>query len=129
MGNTISDWVAITKNEKSGWSKFYREFLGQSLSDIPAFLKAVSDFGHAIMFEAVLAASTKKLKGDPLNYVLGIAIAKATESAREISADEKYRMRMEKAKERVISQNEELEAKIERARKLHEPKREKERNT
>jgi hypothetical protein len=119
LGNrTINDWVAITKNEKSGWSQFYRELLAQPLSDIPKFQKAVSDFGHSIMFESILAASTKKLTGDPLNYVLGIAIAKASEAARDTTEDDRYRMRLERNKARVISQNEELENKIEKARKL-----------
>jgi hypothetical protein len=70
------------------------------------------------MFESILAASTKKLTGDPLNYVLGIAIAKASEAARDTTEDDRYRMRLERNKARVISQNEELENKIEKARKL-----------
>lgn len=115
---TISDWVAITKNEKSGWSQYYRELLGQPLSDIPRFIKAVGDFGHSIMFESVLAASGRNITGDPLNYVIGIAVAKASEEARDISDNARYRMRLEKSRERVISQNEELEAKYERARKV-----------
>lgn len=122
MGKTISDWVAITKNEKSGWSQFYRELLGQPLSDIPRFNKAVGDFGHGIMFESILAASPKKLQGDPLNYVIGIAIAKAQQEAKEITDDSKRQLRLDKAKQRTISQNEELEGKYERARKVLEQK-------
>ncbi len=116
--HTISDWVAITKNEKSGWSDFYRDLLGQPLSDIPRFLKAVSDFGHEIMFASIIAASTKKLTGDPLNYVIGIAIAKASDISKDASEDTRYRMRLEKNILRTAQQNEELEAKIERARKI-----------
>lgn len=91
--------------------------LASPLSDIPRFLKAVSDFGHEIMFESVLAASTRKLTGDPLNYVIAIAVAKANDEVQQISDSDRYRMRLEKNKQRVIQQNEELEAKIERARK------------
>lgn len=116
MGTTISEWVVITQNEKAGWSRFYNEFMGSPLSDIPRFLKAVSDFGHNIMFESILAASSKKLNGDPLNYVIGIAIAKASEEAKAITDDRKYRLNLEKSKQRIITQNEELEELIERAR-------------
>jgi hypothetical protein len=122
LGNTINDWVAITKNEKSGWAQFYRELLGQPLSDIPRFMKAVADFGHGIMFDAILAASPKKLQGDPLNYVIGIAIAKAQQEAKEISDDTKRQLRLDRAKQRTMAQNEELEGKYERARKILEQK-------
>lgn len=115
--HTISDWVAITKNEKSGWSQFYNDLLGQPLSDIPRFLKAVGDFGHEIMFQSIIAASTKKLTGDPLNYVIGIAISKASDISKDASEDTRYRMRLEKNVLRTAQQNEELEAKYERARK------------
>lgn len=71
------------------------------------------------MFESILAASTKKLTGDPLNYVIGIAVAKAGNEAKEITADDRYRMRLEKSKQRILSQNEELENKYERARKAN----------
>lgn len=114
---TIYDWVAITKNEKSGWSEFYREFLGQPLSDTARFLKAVSDFGHQIMFDSILSASTRKLTGDPLNYVVAIAVATAQEEAQRISEEKLYKMRLDKSKQRVAMQNEALEEKLERARK------------
>ncbi len=113
---SISDWVAITKTQKSGWSQFYRAMTGQSLSDIPRFLKAVNDFGHMVMFEAVLAASTRKLTGDPLNYVIGIALNKTREELQNIDDDDRYRMRLERAKERSRIQNEELEEKFRKAR-------------
>lgn len=115
---TISDWVAITKNEKSGWSQFYRALLGQPLSDTTRFLKAVADLGHNNMFEAIVSASTRKLTGDPLNYVVAIAVAKVNNEIQEITESDKYRMRLEKSKQRIIRQNEELENKIEKARSL-----------
>jgi hypothetical protein len=114
--HTINDWVAITKNEKSGWSDFYRDLLGQPLSDIPRFLKAVSDFGHSIMFESIIATSTKKLTGDPLNYVIGVAVSKASDISKDATEDARYKMRLEKSKMRIAQQNEELEDKYERAR-------------
>ena len=117
---TIYDWVAITKNEKSGWSEFYRELLGQPLSDTARFLKAVGDFGHQIMFDALLSSSTRKLTGDPLNYVIATAVAMAQERALESSKEKAYQMGLDKAKQRILMQNEELEAKIERARKASE---------
>jgi hypothetical protein len=114
---TILEWVAVTKNEKSGWSQFYRELLGQPLSDTTRFLKAVADFGHEIMFESILAASTRKLEGDPLNYVIAIAVSKVNDEVKQITDSDRYRMKLEKNKQRVIQQNEELEAKMERAKK------------
>lgn len=116
---TISDWVAITKNEKSGWAEFYREMLGSPLSDTPRFLKAVADMGHDTMFDAIVSASIRKLDGDPLNYVLAIAIAKVKEEVQNITSDDRYRLKLEKSKQRVSLQNEELEAKLERARKAN----------
>jgi DNA-binding transcriptional MerR regulator len=113
---SISDWVAITKNQKSGWSQFYRAMTGTPLSDIPRFLKAVDDFGHMTMFEAVLAASTRKLTGDPLNYVIGIALNKTRETLQELEENELYKMRLEKSKQRVQRQNEELEERIRKAK-------------
>lgn len=111
---SISDWVAITKTKKSGWAEFYRAFLRQPLSDIPRFLKAVDDFGHLTMFEAVLAASTRKLTGDPLSYVIGIALNKVRTDLEEIDEDERYRMRLEKAMLRTQMQNEAIEERIRR---------------
>lgn len=118
--HTIYDWVAITKNEKSGWAQFYRELLVCPLSDTTRFLKAVSDFGHSTMFESIVAASTRKLTGDPLNYVIAIAIAKVNEEIETVTENGKYKMRLERVKQRVIAQNEELESKIEKARKVSE---------
>ena len=115
---SISDWVAITKNEKGGWAEFYQSFLAYPLSDTKRFLKAVDDFGHTIMFESVIAAGTQKLTKDPLNYVIAIAISKINEEVKDSNDDIKYKMRLDKSKERVILQNEELERKLEKARNV-----------
>lgn len=116
---TIEEWFSLTSEGRNGWTQFYKELMGLPISDIDRFMKAVNDFGHGIMFESVLAASTRKFTSDPLGYVLGIAIGKTNQLIGEISEDARYKMQLEKAKQRSMLQNEELEAKLEKARKLH----------
>ncbi len=116
---TIVEWVAVTQKGKSGWIQCYKELLGSPISDIDKFMKAVKDFGGEIMLEAIVAASTRKLTGDPLNYVLGIAVAKTNELISAISEDARYKMQLDMAKQRIETQNDELEDKLERARKAH----------
>lgn len=115
MSKQLSEWVAITKD--GGWSEFYSSFLGRPLSDKKRFLRAVDNFGQDIMFASVIAASGRNLEGDPLNYVLGIAIQKANEAATASLEDERYRRKLEQSKHRVLTQNEELEDKFEKARR------------
>lgn len=115
---TIYDWVAATTDE-NGWAYCYKELLGLPISDKKKFMKAVDDFGSSIMLQSIMAASTRKLTGDPLNYVMGIAIAKANEIIADASDEAKYQMQLDKSKHRVAQQNEELEAKLERARKAN----------
>jgi hypothetical protein len=113
---SIADWYAITSQEgKTGWLRFYNKFLGRPVSKPAEFFQAVENFGRGIMFSAVVAASTRKLEGDPFAYVMAIAVAKVNEEMEEITAADRYAMNLQKAKQRTELQNEELDHKIQKA--------------
>jgi hypothetical protein len=113
---SITDWFAITSQEgRSGWLQFYKTFLKTPISKPAEFFQAVENFGRGIMFSAVVAASTRKLEGDPFAYVMAIAIAKVNEEMEKITATDRYAMNLQKAKQRTELQNEELEHKIHKA--------------
>jgi hypothetical protein len=113
---SISDWFAITSQEgKVGWLNYYKGMLGQPISKPDKFFKALDDFGHVIMFESVVAASTRKLEGDPLNYVIAIAVSKVNDEVEAITAASKYAYNLERAKQRTVLQNEELDSKLRKA--------------
>ena len=114
MGSkSITEWLAITSQEgKTGWTRFYKELLGHPVSKPAKFFEAVDNFGQRIMFESILSASTRTLEGDPLSYVLAIAISKVNEEIEQISNTERYRVNLEKSKQRTEQQNEQLESKL-----------------
>lgn len=117
---SVLDWLTITKTAgKEGWSNFYEKFLGQSISQPERFFTAVERFGHEAIFDAIIIASTKTITGDALNYVIGIAVNRITEEIEEIGEAERYRLNLAKAKQRIALQNEELEAKLEKAREIN----------
>ena len=113
---SVIDWFNSTsQGGEVAWRSFYKSLLGQAISQPDRFFKALDNFGHPIMFEAVIAASTKKLGNDPLNYVIAIAVAKVNEQLESITASGKYALSVQKAKQRVEMQNDELESKIVKA--------------
>jgi hypothetical protein len=116
VGKTISDWFAITSQEgRGGWIQFYKTLLKAPLSKPARFFEAVENFGHTIMFESIIAASTRNLEGDPLNYVIAIAISKVNEEVEAITSADRYALNLQKAKQRVELQNEELEQRLRKA--------------
>ena len=111
------DWLAITKKGgETGWKLFYKEMLHLPVSQPDKFFRAVETFGHENLFRAIIAASFKKLEGDPLSYVLGIAMNNFAKELQEQKEASRYEFNMDKAKHRVTLQNEELEAKLESAK-------------
>jgi len=113
------DWLTITKTEgKAGWERFYKVYLGSPISQSKRFFDAVDRLGHEIVFEAVVAASFRTLDGDPLNYVLAVALSKFNDEIQGIGEADRYKFNLEKAKQRVSLQNEELERKLEKAREI-----------
>lgn len=112
----ITEWFTSTsQGGEISWREFYKSLLGQDISQPVRFFKALNDFGHIVMFEAVVASSTKKLEGDPLNYVIAVAVAKVNAEIEAITASGKYALSVQKAKQRVEMQNDELESKIMKA--------------
>jgi len=119
MEKPILDWLEIIRTHgKSGWSQFYKSMLGHPISDVARFYSSVDHFGDTVVFEAIVATSTKNIKDDPLNYVLSVAGKFFIEKIETIDEDKKYQFALDKAKERVRMQNEELEIKIEQAKEI-----------
>lgn len=119
MSKSAIDWLTITKTEgEAGWKRFYKSYTGQSLSQPKRFFDAVERLGHAAVFEAVVAASFRTLDGDPLNYVLAIALSKFEDTIKGIDEADRYEFNLKRAKTRIEAQNEELENKIEKAREI-----------
>lgn len=117
--STAIDWFAIIAEDKeSGWKRFYADCFKKPLSNPKRFFDAVERFGTTIMFESVLAASVRELDGDPLNYILATALAKTNDEIEDITEADKYAFNLRKSKQRMALQNEELEAKLERAKEL-----------
>lgn len=113
---SVSDWLAITSQEgRTGWSKMYKNFLLRPVSNPDRFFQAVDNFGQVIMFESIISASTRNLEGDPLNYVIAVAVAKVNEQIESITAADRYALNLKKSKQRTALQNEEVEEKFRKA--------------
>jgi len=119
VSKSALDWLTITKDEgQVGWNKFYRAYTGQPISQPKRFFDAVDRLGHAVVFEAVVAASLRTLDGDPMNYIMAIALAKFNDEIGEIDSASRYKFNIDRAKQRVENQNEELESKFNKAREI-----------
>lgn len=114
---TPSQWFEITQTE-IGWREFYEAHMRQPISHPERFFKAVESLGHVNVFSAIISASLKKLEGDPLPYILAIALNKFSEQLKEQAEGDKYELSMTKTKKRIKKQNQDLEVRIERARKV-----------
>lgn len=113
------DWLTITRNEgEAGWKRFYQSYIGQPLIQSKRLMDAVDKLGDVIVFESIVAASFRKIEGDALPYILAIALSKFDEELSGINSAERYRFNINKAKQRVALQNEELETKFEKAKEL-----------
>lgn len=107
----------IRKDRTAGWSKVYKDILGQPLNDKSRFLTAVDMYGDIIIFESLVITAAKKLRTDPLNYFLAVANQRwREEMQREISTDEEA-IRANKAIERTREAGRQLSEKIERAKR------------
>jgi hypothetical protein len=95
VSKTIPEWFAITREEgRGGWIQFYKTLLKAPLSKPARFFDALENFGHSIMFESVIAASTRNLEGDPLNYVIAIAVSKVNEEIEAITSADRYALNL-----------------------------------
>lgn len=117
MTKSAINWLAVIKTGgKKEWNDFYKAMLGRSISDPERFHNAVERLGTSVVFEAIVSTSTKTFKEDCLNYVLAVASRMVNAEVEEITYAERYRMNLERSKERVRLQNESLEIKIEQAK-------------
>lgn len=113
----LDNWIKIINlTGKTGLLSFYESSLGKSVSNIQIFNWAIDSYGDWPVIEAIIVASKKKFTDDPLNYVLAVAQAKWKDSALASGEVEKYERGIERSKNRVARQNEELEEKLEKAR-------------
>ena len=117
-GRTPAQWFIITQRDEKGWYEFYKELLKQPISQPDRFFKAVETLGHLNMFNAVVSASLRKLSGDPLSYVIGIAMNKSSDDVKERYQESTYEANIEEAKKRTLEQNKKMEIKLEKAREI-----------
>jgi len=111
----------IRKDKTAGWSRVFKDILGQPISDNERFLRAVDNYGDLIIFEAIIITSSKRIDNDPLNYVLAVANQKwKAELVSQTKVDEDS-IKISKAIERSKIDNKQLYEKIEAAkRRVHE---------
>jgi hypothetical protein len=112
-GKSLSAWrLELKKYGKRHWLKFYEELMGSAVSRFSVFYKALQNYGEWAMFDAILAASTQPLEGDPLNYVVKIAQNKWKEEQLSQDQDTETEQKIQRAIEETRKRNEELEKKL-----------------
>jgi hypothetical protein len=118
---SLSQWrFEIKRYGKTQFAKFYLAMLSFPISSYPRFYKALNQYGDFILFEAIVAASDRTFDFDPLNYVLKIAYNKWKESEEELDASEEYEAQIDKAKKESRRHSDELQKKLEKARRINE---------
>lgn len=114
----LDNWIkVIDRTGFTGWLSFYESSLGQPVSNRDLFQWALDTYGRWPLMEAILATTKRRLKDDPLNYVIGVAQIKWKESYIDNSDSEKYQRGIERGKQVTAIRNEELEHKLERAKR------------
>lgn len=118
-GKSLSQWrFEIKRFGKSHWGKFYTSLMGFPVSSYPRFYKALERYGESIFFDAIVSASDRTFDSDPLNYVFKVAHNKWKEAEEELDASEEYEENIEKAKLESRRHSDELQKKLEKARRL-----------
>ena len=113
---SLTAWrLDIRRYGKKSWLAMYKAFMGQPVSNIPRFYKAVNLYGDEAMLDAIIDSSDQNVKGDPLNYVLAVARNKWKEAEKEIEELESYLSDIIKAKELTEKKNRELAEKLGRS--------------
>lgn len=114
----LDNWLKVIElTGKTGVFRFYEATLKAPVSNTQQLEWALDAYGTWPIIEAVLAASKRKID-DPLNYVLAVAQAKWKESFLESSESDKYARGIERSKNRIAQQNEELEQKLAKAKEI-----------
>lgn len=115
---SLSEWRAeLKRHGKPHWLTFYAVLMGVPVSSSPRFYRALKLYGDWPMTEAIVAASTAKLTGDPLNYVLKICSNKWKEMQQDEDEEDGYLEEIERIKEASHKQNEEMAKKLKKASK------------
>ena len=110
----------IRRDKKAGWSRVFADILGQPLSDKERFLKAVDNYGDLIIFESLVVTSSKRMTGDPLNYVLAVANQKWRDDLISQAKADEDSIKTNRAIEKSKNANQLLYEKIEEAkRRIH----------
>lgn len=110
---SLSAWrLEIKQFGKKHWLRMYKEFLGQDVSNIPRFYKALNLYGEWALFEAIIACAEQDIKGDSLNYVLAVTKAKWKESQLDEEEEGEYLNEIKNAKEETKKGNEALAKKL-----------------
>jgi hypothetical protein len=111
----------IRRDRAAGWSRVFKDILGQPLSDKERFLKAVDNYGELIIFESLVITSTKKINNDPLNYVLAVAAKKWKEDLISLITSDQEDIKANKSIEQSQKDSLLLFERIEAAkRRVHE---------
>jgi hypothetical protein len=111
----------IRRDRTAGWSRVFKDILGQPLSDKERFLKAVDNYGELIIFESLVVTSTKKISGDPLNYMLAVASKKWKEDLIDIVTSDQEDIKANRSIEQSQKDSMHLYERIEAAkRRVHE---------
>ncbi len=114
----LDNWLKVIElTGTTGVLKFYESSLGTPVSNTQQLKWAIDAYGTWPIVEAILAASKKKMD-DPLNYVMAVAQSKWKESFIEASESEKYARGIERSKNRIAQQNEELQIKLAKAKEI-----------
>jgi hypothetical protein len=108
----------IREHPANGWKVVYLDILGHRLSDTDKFLNGVGLFGEEIMFEALIATSSRKLSSpDPLSYVLAVARQIWKDELQTALTKDADELRLERGKRRILEGNAELAERIEQAKR------------
>lgn len=109
----LAAWrLELKKFGKRHWLRFYQELMGQAVSNIPRFYKALKLYGDPIMFDAIVTASMNDLTGDPFFYVVKVASNKWKDEQEALENDESYEAKIKRAIEESQKHNDELAKKL-----------------
>jgi len=114
----LDNWIKVIEiSPETAWPAFYEASIGQAVSNTETLFWCIEAYGMWPTFEAILA--TKKKGGqmnDPLPYVLSVAQAKWRDTVVQLSDESRYSRGIQRAKQKTNEQNEELEAKLRKAK-------------
>jgi hypothetical protein len=110
---SLSAWrLDLKRFGRKHWLVYYKTFLASPVSSIPRFYKALNLYGEWAMFEAIIAASSTQIIGDPLNYVIKISANKWKEAQQDEEEEAEYLEEIEAAKKVSQQKNDELAKKL-----------------